>query len=350
MTMLESLFSCNLGVICSLFYLIVLIGIIFLFDILFLPPIRRKVAKTETELDDKIVSLLTYPTYTLIVIIAAYYLFLPYIPNKDLFYRLVFTFVAIYIAWVVSKLIDTFVLLLVDKSKMTKRSKEEFKKTAFPLIVKVIYIGVFSIVVMIVLDKWGINIIPLITSAGLIGVGLGFALKDILENTISGIIIIFDKPFKVGDILELENGLVGRVVEISIRTTKIERFNKDIIIVPNSQLLNSKVINYNKPDNVVRVDVKVAVAYGSNVEKVKKILLNTTKKIKEILQDPAPFVWFLEMGDFSLDFKVFFYTTLQDKMTARDKYLTIVYKELEKNGINIPFPTHTVYLKKGGKK
>ena len=341
---------CSDPLICAILKLIAVLVFILLFHLILEPLIKRKATKTKTEIDDRIVGLITGPTYLLIVSIAVYEIFKGFFSNPALFERILFSLIALFIAWAISKMLDLFILGLVEHSKWNKEAKKEFRKNAFPLIIKLVRVVIFLIVILIILDEWGINIGPLLASAGIVGLALGFAMKDFIENSLSGLIILIDRPFKVGDKVELESGIVGIVEEISIRTTKIKRYSNDIVIVPNSQMVNARLINYTKPDTIVRVEIPIGVAYGSDPEKVKRILLRTVRKIDEVLAQPEPWVWFVEMGDFSLNFKVYFYVDASNKMKAIDKYLSKIYKELKRNGVEIPFPTHTVYLEKTRRK
>ncbi len=336
---------CNKDLECAIFKLLVVSAFLLLFHFLIEPFLRKKAEKTETEIDDRLMGLISGPTYLIIMSIAVYEIFKGFFKNPFLFEKILFTIITLFIAWSVVQIIDLIIIGFVEHTKWTKKAKEEFKTNAFPLIINLSRISIFLVAIMIILDKWGINISPLLASAGIVGLALGFALKDFVENTLSGIIILVDRPFKVGDRVELESGISGIIKEINIRTTKIKRYSNDIVIVPNSQMVNARIINYNLPNTIVRADVKISVEYGSDIEEVKKILLKTVKSLKGVLKEPAPSVLFLNMGDFSLDFKVFFYTDVTKKYELIDKYLTKVYKELNKKGIGIPFPTHTVYLR-----
>ncbi|MFH1682821.1 MAG: mechanosensitive ion channel family protein, partial [Candidatus Woesearchaeota archaeon] len=156
-----------------------------------------------------------------------------------------------------------------------------------------------------------------------------------------------DENFEVGDKVKLESGDLGEILDIGLRSTKIRTYDNEVIYVPNGYLANSRILNYTRPTAKIRVGVEFGVVYGSDVKKVQKVVMDVIKGMEEVLDDPAPAVQFLQMADFALNFKAYFWVpdwknSYSKKLEATEK----IYNALNKAKISIPFPTSTVYLKK----
>ncbi len=233
--------------------------------------------------------------------------------------------------------------------RYAKRTKSDLDDELLPISHKVIRISVFILAIMWILHLYGVNIGPVLASLGIAGLAIGLALQPTLGNIFAGISIVSDRSIKRGDRIMLEGGEEGVIYDIGLRSTKIETFDKQVIIVPNSQLANGKVINYARPDIRSRIALDVGVAYGSDIEKVKKVLLSCVNVIdKEVIdKDKDSVVYFTKMGDFALTFKLIVYlNSYKDKFVNEVKLREKVYNELKKNNLEIPFPTQTVYVKK----
>ena len=198
-----------------------------------------------------------------------------------------------------------------------------------------------------ILNIWGVEIGPFLASLGIAGVAVAFALQNTLGNIFGGISIILDRTVKRDDIVQLDSGESGRIYDVGLRSTKIKTWNNEIVSVPNGKLANSTIKNVTSPSPSIRIDLTFGVEYGSDPDKVKKVALDTCKKVKEVLKDPAPNIWFTEMADFSLNFKLMFWVNdIAKKWDTHQEVITALYNNLGKNKIGIPFPTHTVYMKK----
>jgi MscS family membrane protein len=234
--------------------------------------------------------------------------------------------------------------------KIAERTKSTFDDEVLPLIQSLSKIFVGIIVLLIVLDIWSIKIGPLLASLGIAGLAVAFAMQTSLGNIFGSISLILDKTFKVKDVIQLESGEIGQIVGIGLRSTKIKTFDNELLIVPNGMLATSKIKNLAKPNNVLRLVLPIGVAYGSDIDKVKKTLLTTLKNVKGVVhgnEKRKPLVRFNKMNDFSLDFDlVFFIEDYKERFDISDEILTKAYNELNKKKIDIPFPTRTVYLKK----
>ncbi len=238
-----------------------------------------------------------------------------------------------------NKMIDLWGIKYAEKTKSTL-------DTQIPVIKKASNFAIYTFGVIYLLRIWKIEIAPIIASLGIAGIAVGFALKETLENLFAGISVLLDRSFIVGDKIQLESGEVGEIADIGLRSTKLRTYDNEIIYVPNRLLANTKIKNYSQPDEKSRISVKFSVEYGTDISKVENVILNAISNIKDILENPAPEVIFLEMGDFSLSFVARFW--VKDYRIAYSKKVEatkLIYNTLNSEGIGIPFPTRTIYFK-----
>ena len=204
--------------------------------------------------------------------------------------------------------------------------------------------------VLYVLVVWGVDPVPLLGSLGIAGLAVALALRPTLENIFSGISLIVDKTFQLGDIIKLDDGDLGVVHKIGLRTTRIRTFDNEIIIIPNSVLANSKLENINQPDPSIRTSVEFGVEYGTDPEYVKKIVLEECEAIEARDKERDVMIMFKSMGDSAITFKVMIWCDdLSKKWPVNQEAITRIYRRLYKEGIGIPFPQTTVWLRDDGK-
>lgn len=184
--------------------------------------------------------------------------------------------------------------------------------------------------------------------AGALGVGIGFGLQNVTNNFISGIIILFERPIKVGDRIEVGN-VNGDVLSISMRSTNVITNDNITIIVPNSEFINSQVINWSHNDRRVRFKIPVGVSYREDPEKVRKLVIEVAKENAGVLDYPAPDLWFDEYGDSSLNFQLIIWTSdyIQRPNALKSQLYYAIFKVFAENGIEIPFPQRDLHLKSG---
>jgi len=311
--------------------------------------VGRLVKKTTTQLDDMILSKVKTPIFYLIILagIATASNFLP-LPTlaETIFSR---TLLSIVIA-ISCYLASSFINILI-KGWFTRRSMVTGKIKGRELIIlsrKILNFIIFTLLAIFILTLWDIRVTALVASLGIAGFVLGFALRDIFANIFGGIALIADKSFKIGDFIKIESGEVGEIIDIGLRSTRIKSFDEgNEIIIPNNSLVISKITNYGRPLINLKMVVKIGVAYGSDIKKTRQILLDCAKKIESILDDPAPRVYFMEMADFSLNFRVVFWIAdFRQRFDIRDKFVSLAYEELQSKGIKIPFPTSTIHIEK----
>jgi small-conductance mechanosensitive channel len=205
---------------------------------------------------------------------------------------------------------------------------------------------VLVIGIIVILQFAGINLSAITILAGALGVGIGFGLQNITNNFVSGIIILFERPIKVGDRIEMGD-ISGDVVNISMRSTTIVTNDNISIIVPNSDFISSKVINWSHTDRNIRFNIPISVAYKENPETVKKLLLEVVSENKGILKEPKPDVLFKAFGDSSLDFNLRVWTReyINRPGILKSQIYFAVFEKFKEHGIEIPFPQRDLNIK-----
>ena len=207
----------------------------------------------------------------------------------------------------------------------------------------------FTLVFTIVfsLQIIGLDVSVLLAGSAALLVGIGFGLQNVFSDFISGIIILVDASVKVNDVIEL-NGLIGSVTEINFRTTTVMTRDEKNIIIPNSQLTSSQLINWSHSKITSRFEVSVGVDYSSDVEKVIQLLEEAVKLHPKVLRKPKPFVRFTEFADSSLNFTILFWSNDLFRIENVKSEIRIeIFKLFKKNGIQIPFPQRVIHMPKG---
>lgn len=224
------------------------------------------------------------------------------------------------------------------------RKMNETDKLKFISVFKFIKYVTYIIVVFVVLSLAGFNITPVLAASAALLVGLGLALQELFQDVIGGIFIIVDKSLLVGDIIEVE-GKVGRVIDIKLRTTRALTRDDKIIIIPNHKFISDTIYNYTQNHKTTRESVKVGVAYGSDTQKVKELLLQSVNEQSGVLKNPKPFVLFEDFGDSALIFGVFFFISdsfVDPRIKSEIRFkIDNLFRE---HNITIPFPQRDVHL------
>jgi len=238
---------------------------------------------------------------------------------------------------VISKWIENLVAKALEKRTIDPGIKGSLERFSRYL---TIAIGGF-----ITLDSLGISLNSLAALGAILMVGIGFGLQNIAQNFISGLIILLERPIKRGDIVQVGD-TSGRVMDIRVRSTVVETRDDVTIIIPNSQFISEQVINDSYSAEKIRYTVKIGVAYGSDVEKVKAALLRIAGEHEAVSSHPAAKVFFMDFGSSSLDFELRVWVT---EFWATDGILSdlrfAIDREFRKQGIEIPFPQRDLHIK-----
>jgi small-conductance mechanosensitive channel len=179
---------------------------------------------------------------------------------------------------------------------------------------------------------------------GALGVGIGFGLQNIVNNFVSGLILIFERPIKVGDRIETAAHL-GVVTRIGIRSSTVRTFDGAEVVVPNADLISKEVINWTLSDQVRRVEVRVGTAYGSDPHRVIEVLREVAAAEIKVLDDPAPLAVMIGFGDSSLDFRLLVWAPVEDFLEVGSRLHLAIFDALGQAGIEIPFPQRDLHLR-----
>lgn len=239
-----------------------------------------------------------------------------------------------------------FIIRIIRKVFRMREKRKEFDQGRSHAIQQILKYVLWIAAILISLETVGIKLTLLLAGSAALLVGLGLGLQLIFQDIMSGIAILFEGTLKVGDIVEIKDDIVGRVVEIGLRTSKIETRDNIIMVIPNSKFVTDIVINWSHMEKKTRFHVDVGVAYGSDVEKVTRVLLQCAGDQQNISASPQPFVRFTDFGDSSLDFQLYFWST--ETFSVEFIKSELRYKidaAFRQNGIHIPYPQRDIHIK-----
>ncbi|MFT2090050.1 mechanosensitive ion channel family protein [Paraglaciecola sp. 2405UD69-4] len=214
------------------------------------------------------------------------------------------------------------------------------------LVKRITYIIAIIIITITTLDILNVPITAFAFLSGAIAIGVGFGAQNIINNFISGWILMWERPIRIGDFLEVENAR-GRVESINTRSTRIRRIDGVHMLIPNSKLLENTVVNWTLIDTLTRTMVKVGVAYGSPATKVKELINQAVTDQDDILKDPAPVVLFEDFGDNALVFETYFWinaTVDRDLRVIRSNVRFAIDELFAEHGIVIAFPQRDIHV------
>jgi small-conductance mechanosensitive channel len=249
-----------------------------------------------------------------------------------------FILLALILLYVTAKIRKWIVYSLLAKSKI-----DIGVRMAVGTILRYIVLVIGFIVI---LQTAGIDLSTLTILAGALGIGIGFGLQNITNNLVSGIIILLERPIKVGDRIEVGD-ISGDVTKISMRSTTILTNDNISIIVPNSDFISNTVINWSYTDRNIRFNIPVGVSYKEDPQKIKKLLLEVVSENEGVLTEPKPDVLFDEFGDSALIFNLRVWTQkyINRPGVLRSQLYYSIFEKFKKNGIEIPFPQRDIHIK-----
>jgi small-conductance mechanosensitive channel len=244
------------------------------------------------------------------------------------------------------------VLVAVYASRMVRflLNEEVLSRVAWPPGAKsttatLAYYGVLFAGLLLALSAAGIETSQFALIVGALGVGIGFGLQNVVNNFVSGLILMFERPIQPGDIIDVDT-LQGRVIEIGLRATRVQTWEGAEVIVPNGTMLSGNLINWTLSDTSRRVEIPVGVAYGTSVRRVLDLLTKVAQQQPDAMSDPQPVVLFTGFGESSLDFSVRFWTRdAATAVVARSEAGAAISEALEAEGIEIPFPQRDLHLR-----
>ncbi|GMU96824.1 MULTISPECIES: mechanosensitive ion channel family protein [Ignavibacterium] len=352
--------------------LVIIVIVLSYFTSKFLAFISKKiikpfVSKTKTDLDDKILAASGSAIYRLSFLAGIFlsveifkegirseskFLTKPLIEIYPFLNNLVsITEAILFIALIIILLFVSFryVNVLLDQysQKINANDNRNLSGSLIPLLKKVSKIILFALAVVILLAKFNVDISAFVVSLGVGSLAIALAAQETLSNMISGFIIMTDRPFRIGDRIRYAENQVGDVVDIGIRSTKILDFDNNIVIIPNNEIVKSRIVNITYPNSLTRVIVEVGVAYGTDIKKVKEILLNIANEDPDCSKQIAPEVFFINFGASSLDFRLVARTDdYRNVLAMQCRLREKIYEEFNKHNIEIPFTQIVVHQSK----
>ncbi|SDS01083.1 mechanosensitive ion channel family protein [Winogradskyella sediminis] len=245
---------------------------------------------------------------------------------------------------IVSIVIFITTVILRVALKFLTRNLTEDNKGKFGVVYGYFRWLIYLIILLITLDSVGVNITAVFAASAALLIGVGLALQTLFQDIISGVFILIDQSVYVGDIIEID-GKVGRVEEIKLRTTRAVTLDNKVLVIPNHLYLENSLYNWTQNGTTTRESVSVGVAYGSDVQLVKKLLLEAASSNENVLPNPEPTVVFTNFGDSSLDFKVIF--TLADSFKAqfpKSEIRFTIDRLFREHNVSIPFPQRDIHI------
>ncbi len=255
---------------------------------------------------------------------------------------------SVYHLLLVSAIIFTTWLVLFIVTRLLNRRWGGKKTTAWGReysLFQILKYFIWIFMIIMALDTIGVKVTFFLAGSAALLVGVGLGLQQTFNDIVSGIIILWEGSININDVVEIE-GTVGRIRSIGLRTSQIRTRDNITIIIPNSKFVVDRVINWSHSENLTRFHVNVGVAYGSDISKVRKVLLKCAEDHGKIASSPSPFVRFLDFGNSSLDFQIFFWA--EDSFgveNLKSDLRFIIEKQFRENNISIPFPQRDLYLK-----
>jgi len=306
--------------------------------------LKKLTEKTKTEMDDVILEMMAKPVQYLIIFIG-FYLASQAISNLIPFFEKVtvmfFVLGVLLCAWIITKVLNVLIFYWFKEQKKIERVPEVLNK--------LVGIFIFTIAILMILERFHIALSPLVATLGVGSLAIGLALQSTLSDFFAGMHILSDRPIRVGDFVELEDGTMGYVDDIGWRSTKIRALGDYTIIIPNSKLAESKITNYCLPVKPTNIVVECGVSYEDDLEKVEKVTLEVAKKIQEnvdgAVKNWEPIMRYKEFGDSNINFIVVLRAkNYVHKFKMVHEFIKELKKRYDEEGINISWPVRLIYF------
>jgi small-conductance mechanosensitive channel len=318
---------------------------------------RRIFRKTETELDDRILSVVLKSVRPLMLILGlqlgvreirkgltpADVTIEQLLQYAD---ALLYILTALLVLRVVLGILREFVGWYLDR--ISADGASGLTTTIGPIVGKVINLLVGLVALIVILDHFGVNIGSLLVSLGVGSLAVALAAQDTLANMIGGFVILVDRPFRVGDRIEVGAGQVGDVLEIGLRSTKLVNFDNNVIVIPNAELVKGRITNFSRPFPPTRVLLRFEVAYGTDTEMVRALLLEIAARQPELLADPAPAVYLTALEQASVQLTFAGRARSWSEVWAVETRLREeAYRLFREQGIEAPLPHRIIHVHNG---
>ena len=310
---------------------------------------RRLTAFTSTDLDDRVLQQVI-PYVSRLFVVMGVYLAIRSLPLSERLILIASGIIYIILVVIVCNLIYR---LLGEMLKWYVAGQQDTAGAAMtrqmvPVAEKIVSLFLMGAALIVVLKHFSYDIFSLVTALGIGSLAIGMAAKDTLAHMISGFTIMLDRPFRIGDRIQLVGGQTGDVEDIGLRSTKIKTPDNQLLIIPNSDLCNTMLTNQAFPNSRAKGRINIGMAYGSDVDLVKQLLVATAGEVEDVLIDPPPEAYFASFGDSALNLALFFWVEEYGNLFAvTDKINSLILKRFGEHSIEIPYPTRTVKMEKG---
>lgn len=311
--------------------------------------IRRLTKRTETILDDLVLEVIQLPLYFLALILVLDIAFdnLQFITSDwgDWFEDLLFVLYLVVAFFFLIRFLNN--LFIWYGEEIAQRTATDLDEQLIPFFRRIAMILIGMVAIIILLSHFNVDITALVTTLGIGSLAIALAAQESLKDTISGFMIMLDRPFRIGDRIEIQDlDTWGDVVDVGLRSSRIRTRDNRMVIVPNSVIGKSLVVNYSYPDTQYRIQIHIGLAYGTDIEVARKIMVDTVRNVEGVLDDRLVEALFLEFGDSALIFRVrWWLDSYYDARRMFDKVNTALYYALTDAEIEIPNPQLDVHLK-----
>ncbi|MBW2597718.1 MAG: mechanosensitive ion channel family protein, partial [Deltaproteobacteria bacterium] len=242
------------------------------------------------------------------------------------------------------------IVLTYFEKNLVNKTKTKVDDIIFDLLNKFSGAIIYATAAILALDILGMNVMPFIAGAGVAGIAIGFAAKDTLSNLIAGVLLIIDRPFEIGDRIEVWSAPAGSatwgdVIGIGLRATKIKTTDNIVIIIPNNEIMKRDIVNYTIISTKIRVRINIGVSYDANIEKAKELIVGVAGSLAWVSKTPPPKVVVRNFGESSVDLQLRVW--IDDARKRMDTISSITDKikgVFDKNGIEIPYPKRDITI------
>jgi small-conductance mechanosensitive channel len=289
--------------------------------------------------------------------------------RKALFYGLILVIgtylIRLFDIELLEKSFDAFIIILLAspatdflhlflsylERHFTGKNDTKIDDIVFDLLNKFAGAAIYAIAIIMALDILGVNVMPFIAGAGIVGIAIGFAAKDTLSNLIAGVLLILDRPFEVGDRIEVWSAPTGSatwgdVIDIGLRATKIKTTDNIVIVIPNNEIMKRDIVNYTIITSKIRIRINIGIAYDADLKKAKETISSVAETAKWVAEEPPPKVVVRNFGESSVDLQLrVWINDARRRMDVID-YITDAVKEaFDSQGIEIPYPKRDITIK-----
>ena len=314
-----------------------------------LPILKRFIGRTETKIDDLILEALIGPAYWLLLVFVAQYSIsrLDFLSGRlqlqlEDSYFVLYLGIFFMLAWRIISDVSKWMTTDLGKGKEAALGQQ-----LMPFISRITLIIITVITGIILLDHFNVEVSGLVATLGIGSLAIALAAQETLSDTIAGFVIMIDRPYRIGDRIELlDLGTWGDVMDIGLRSTRIRTRDNRMAIIPNSVIGKSLVVNHSYPDDQYRLEIEIGIAYGTDLEKARKVLIDSVSKVDGVLKDMPVEALFLQFGESSLVFRVrWWLDSYVETRRMFDRVNTAMYNALKTAEIKLPFPQRDIHHK-----